>query len=146
MRVSPTTALSAALPNQWPSASEACANHCNTCPFRKAIEHLPHQTHRPLSSVKIDPEEFLDADDRGHENRARHGLLCENDGMRTEILPPDLVTRFGFLLLCQFEFLNRLVQRTLHCFRGCLQCMRQHVQKVFRSCEVTVAQDVYPAN
>jgi hypothetical protein len=24
-----------------------------------------------LSSVKIDPEEFLDADDRGHKNRAR---------------------------------------------------------------------------
>ena len=68
-------------------------------PFRKAIEHLPHEAHRPLSSVKIDPEEFLDADHRSHENRARHGPLCENDGMRTTILPPDFVTGFGFLLL-----------------------------------------------
>jgi hypothetical protein len=25
-------------------------------PFREAIEHLPHEAHRPLSSVKIDPE------------------------------------------------------------------------------------------
>jgi hypothetical protein len=65
-------------------------------PFRKAIEHLLHETHRPLSSVKIDAEEFLDADHRSHKNRARHGSLCENDGMRTKILPPDFVTGFGF--------------------------------------------------
>ena len=45
-------------------------------PFWKAIEHLPHETHRTLSSVKIDAEEFLDTDHRGHENRAWHGLLC----------------------------------------------------------------------
>jgi hypothetical protein len=31
VRFIPTTALSAALANQWPSASEACANRCNTC-------------------------------------------------------------------------------------------------------------------
>src|SRR5205807_2192182 len=73
-------------------------------PFWKAIEYLPHQAHRPLSSVKIDPEEFLDADHRSHENRARHSVLCENDGMRTKVLPPDFVTRVGFLLVCQFEF------------------------------------------
>jgi hypothetical protein len=33
-------------------------------PFREAIEHLPHKTHGPLSSVKVDAKEFLDADDR----------------------------------------------------------------------------------
>ena len=55
----------------------------------EAIEHLPH-----------DPEEFLDADDRRHENWAQYGPLCENDGMRAKILPPDFVTRCGFLLLC----------------------------------------------
>src|SRR3984893_11126905 len=118
MRVSPTTALSAALPNQWPSASEACANHCNASPFLwQTIEHLPHITHRPLSSVKIDPEEFLDADHRSHENRARHGALCENDAMRTKILPPDFVMGFGFLLLCQLEFSHRLFKCKLHGFR-----------------------------
>ena len=26
--------------------------------------------------------------------------------MRTTIPPPDFVTRFGFLLLCQFDFAN----------------------------------------
>ena len=36
-------------------------------PFRKAIKHLPHETHRPLGSVKVDAKEVLDADDRGHE-------------------------------------------------------------------------------
>jgi hypothetical protein len=76
-------------------------------PFREAIEHLPHETHRSLSRVKVDPQEFLDANDRGHENRARHNPLCENDCMRTKILPPEFVTRFGFLLLCQFNFANR---------------------------------------
>jgi len=35
----------------------------------KAIERLTHEIHRPLSSVKIDAKEFLDTDDRGHENR-----------------------------------------------------------------------------
>jgi hypothetical protein len=88
---------------------------------RKAIEHLPHESYRPVGSVKIDPEEFLDADYRSHENRARHGSLCENDGMRMKILPPDFVTGFGFLSLDQFDFSNRLVKRTLHGFRGCFQ-------------------------
>ena len=34
--------------------------------------------------------------------------------MRTEILPPEFVTRFGFLLLGKFDFSNRLVKRKLH--------------------------------
>jgi hypothetical protein len=34
--------------------------------------------------------------------------------MRTKILPPDFVTRFGFMLFCQFDFANRLVKRTFH--------------------------------
>jgi hypothetical protein len=69
-----------------------------------------------LSSVKVDLEEFLDADECGNENRAWHGPLRENDGMRTKILPPDFVTRFGFLFLCQFDFANCLVKRMLHGF------------------------------
>jgi len=40
-------------------------------PFRTAIKHLRYEIHRPLSDVKINAEEFLDADDRSHENRAR---------------------------------------------------------------------------
>jgi hypothetical protein len=115
-------------------------------PFRKAIEHLLHETHRPLSSVKIDAKKLFDTDNRGHENRARHSGLRENDGMRTKVLPPDFVTRFGLLLLRQFEFSNRLFKCKLHRFRGCFQGLRQHVQKLFRSFEITLAQDVYPAN
>ena len=75
-------------------------------PFRKAIERLPHETHRPLSGVQVNAKEFLDADGRSHENRARDGALCENDGMGTKILPPDFVTRFGFLLLCHVSLCN----------------------------------------
>src|SRR5580704_17498604 len=86
-------------------------------PFPKAIEHLPHITHRPLNSFKIDPEEFLDADHRSHENRARHGALCENDAMRRKILPPDFIMVFGFLLLSQLEFSHRLFKCKLHGFR-----------------------------
>ena len=66
--------------------------------------------------------------------------------MRTKILPPDFVTRFRFLRLRQLDFVNRLVKHTLHDFSRCLQCLRQHVQKLFRSFEVAVAQGVYPTN
>jgi hypothetical protein len=34
--------------------------------------------------------------------------------MWTKILPPDFVTRFGFLSLDQFDFSNRFFERTLH--------------------------------
>ena len=34
--------------------------------------------------------------------------------MWTEILPPDFLTRFGFLFLGKFDFSNRLVKRKLH--------------------------------
>jgi len=59
-----------------------------------------------MLTVKIDPEEFLDADHRGHENRAWHSVLCENDGMRAKALPPDFLTRLGFLLLCRVSLCN----------------------------------------
>ena len=75
---------------------------------------LPYETHGCLSWVKVDPEQFLDADDCGHEHRAWHGALCENDGMRTEILPPDFLTRFAFLFLGKFDFSNRLIKRKHH--------------------------------
>ena len=99
----------------------------------------------PELQIEVNAKEFLDADHRGHKNRTWHSTLCENDGVRTKILPPDFVTRFGFMLLCQFEFANRLFKCKLHGFRRCLQGLRQHIQKVFRSFEVTVAQDVDPA-
>jgi hypothetical protein len=66
--------------------------------------------------------------------------------MRTKILPPDFVTRFGFLLLCQFDFSNCLVKRKRHYLSRRLQGLRQHVHKLFRSFDVAFAQDVYPTD
>jgi hypothetical protein len=38
-----------------------CQSSGSMMAAKQAIEHLPHEAHRPLSSVKIDPKEFLDA-------------------------------------------------------------------------------------
>src|ERR1019366_3364712 len=55
-------------------------------------------------------------------------------------------TRFGFLLLCQFDFSNRLVKCKRHYLSRRLQGLRQHVHKLFRSFEITLTQGVDPAN
>jgi hypothetical protein len=54
-------------------------------PFRQSTEPLPHKTHWPFSWVEVDAKEFLDADERGYENRTWRAAFRCDDRMRTKI-------------------------------------------------------------